>query len=236
MPGLDAIVLAGGLGTRLRSAVPHLPKALAPVGGRPFLDFLLAQLGSFHRLHRVILATGYKGEMIEARYRDQRTYGFQIGFSVESCPMGTGGALLRALPLTDSPQVLLLNGDSYVEFSLDALLEAHSKSGAAVTMVVTEVESVARYGAVLLDDTGCKVTGFAEKSGGARSGLINAGCYLLDRKAFEGFEVQPQSLEKDLLPRLINGTFAVRGSKRFIDIGTPETYHIADEFFARTLA
>lgn len=226
---MDAIILAGGQGTRLRPVVSDVPKALARVGERPFLDLLLRQLQGFGSVEKVVLAVGYKSAQIEAEYRNDRRFGFPIEFSVEHAPLGTAGAIFLALRSTCSQDVLVLNGDSYVEFELSALAANHSRHAAAITMVVVEVADAERFGSVIVDGSSERVRGFAEKTGSHTPGLINAGCYVLARRVFEDIPIEPASFERDVIPRHLAATYAHRASGKFIDIGTPESYRRAAE-------
>jgi D-glycero-alpha-D-manno-heptose 1-phosphate guanylyltransferase len=229
---LDAIVLAGGLGTRLRDAVPDLPKPLAPINGRPFLDILLAFLERSGVVNRVFLAVGYMGHKIIERYDGSRRYGFDIRFSLEQGPLGTGGAIKKAIKQTDSGDILCLNGDSLVVVDLPGVVEFHTKAHAAMTMVVREVDNTDRYGAVHMDD-GMRIKRYAEKNNQGRSGYINAGTYVFQRRLFDDVDERPISLEKELLPEFLDKD--VRGyvsSGKFIDIGTPETYKIASHYLS----
>jgi NDP-sugar pyrophosphorylase family protein len=227
---MDAIILAGGMGTRLQSVVTDVPKPLAPVNGRPFMDIILSQLDSFRSFGKVVLAVGHKADMIESHYRNSVAFGFAMEFSSEATPLGTGGALIQALSRTSSQNVLLLNGDSYVEFDLGRLVERHTRHNAHVTMVVVAVEDTSRFGRVTLDASGSMVQGFTEKSGSAGPGYINGGCYLLARRYFEGGAVRPTSFERDMLPAHLGWTCAEPGTGRFIDIGVPESYSLAPEY------
>ena len=230
MDPIDTIILAGGLGTRLRQAVPDLPKPLAPVNGRPFLDILLRQLAAFAGIRKVVLAIGYKAEVIKTHYQGNHGHRFDLEFCVENVPMGTGGAILQALPFTGSRDVLVMNGDSYIDFDLERLLATHSERAAEVTMVVTEVEDTARFGSIKLDTSSSRVVEFVEKGSGGGRGFINAGCYLLARKVFEREPLQPVSFEKDILPRHLHSTYAQVARGKFIDIGVPESYRFAAEY------
>jgi D-glycero-alpha-D-manno-heptose 1-phosphate guanylyltransferase len=227
---MDAIILAGGLGTRLQPVVSAVPKPLAPVAGRPFLDILLAQLHKFGCVRKVILAVGHKAQMIQARYQNAEDYGFDIEFSLEQSPLGTGGAVCQALSLTASEDVLVLNGDSYVEFELEALAAMHASNNASVTMVVVEVADTSRFGRVMLDLPRGRVIEFTEKGGASGRGFINAGCYLLAREAFEPVSFGASSFETDLLPQRISTTYALIATGKFIDIGVPESYAAAAEY------
>lgn len=226
---IDVVILCGGLGTRLREAIPDRPKALAPVGGRPFLDILVEDLIR-QGFRRFILCVGHlKGQIID-RYKARNDAEFL--FSLESSPLGTGGALRNALPLIRSHPVLVVNGDSYCCVEYRNLLQFHSERSAAATLVLTEPEKRRDGGLVRVDETH-RILSFAEKSGppGFR-GLISAGIYLLQIDAI-GLKslVPPFSLEHDVFPSLVNSKlcfgFIIAGP--LVDIGTPERYRKADE-------
>jgi len=228
-----ALVLAGGLGTRLRSVVTDRPKVLALVAGRPYLAHLLDQLADAG-LRRVVLCTGYRADQVRAtfgtRYRE-----LELLYSEEDRPLGTAGALRLALPQADSEILLVLNGDSYCAADLSAFWrfhEGHRGSGHSASLVLTRVASTRRYGRVEINSNGA-VTRFLEKGAVDGPGLINAGIYLLDRGVVEPIPAaQPVSLERDMFPSWIAGSlYGFAASSAFIDIGTPESYAAADRFF-----
>jgi len=225
MERISAIILAGGLGTRLREVVTDVPKPLAPVGGQPFLDILLEQLATSGCISHVVLAIGHLAEKVVATYQGRTEFGFSIGFSIEQELLGTGGAINLALAKTVSPLVLALNGDSYVDVDLQSLIAAHQAHGGAMTMVLRQVADANRYGSVTIDASN-RVVSFAEKSPAQLGGLINAGVYLFRRELFAGLsEHQVISLERDLFPKfLAEGVYGFVSNGRFIDIGIPETY------------
>ncbi len=228
-----ALVLAGGLGTRLRSVVSDRPKVLARVAGRPYLAHLLDQLADAG-LRRVVLCTGYRADQIQlsfgARYRE-----LDLLYSEEGQPLGTAGALRLALPHADSETLLVLNGDSYCAADLSAFWcfhEGHSRSAPSASLVLTEAAETCRFGRVDINSKGA-VTRFLEKGDAGGPGLINAGIYLLDRALVESIPAaQPVSLERDVYPnRIARGLYGFATSSAFIDIGTPESYAAADRFF-----
>lgn len=227
---IDAIILVGGLGSRLRSVVRDVPKPMAPVKGRPFLDLLLEQLGGFSAVRRVILAAGYKAEIVRSHYQGAKGFHFDIDLSIENEPIGTGGAIGKALWMTAGPYVLVMNGDSYVEFDLQLLVRRHIENEASVTIVVVEVADTSRFGSVSIDADTQKVTGFREKTPAGGPGWVNAGCYLLSRAAFSGLSEGVASFERDILPRYLDSTYALMSMGKFIDIGVPEAYAKAAEF------
>lgn len=231
MEKIDAVILAGGLGTRLKGIAPDLPKVLMPVDGKPFLEILLRVLDRSGRVGKVVLAVGHMADKVVERYRDSASFGFGIAFSVEKALLGTGGAIRLALEQAESEDVLVLNGDSFAEVDYGELLAAHGKRKAALTLVVREVPDAGRYGTVSMDRDG-RVLSFEEKKEGSGPGFINAGVYLFRRRLFDGVEKgKVLSMEKDLLPSFLDKPvygFVSRG--KFIDIGIPETYRASAEY------
>ncbi len=229
---MDAIILAGGLGTRLKPAISAVPKPLAPIGKLPFLDILLKQLNPFKQINKVILAIGYKAELIIQRYQGSYKYHFEIDFSIENAPLGTGGAIKHALPHTTSDEVLILNGDSYVEFDLTNLQKTHIKNKASLTLVTVKVNDTERYGSVDIDMSTMRITQFSEKQKAKGAGFINAGCYLLEKRLFDHIPGKRNiSFEKRILPTFLEKRIYAKISKgKFIDIGTPESFFSAKDY------
>lgn len=227
---MTAVILAGGLGTRLLTVVADRPKVLAEVNGRPFLCYLLDKLTAAG-FQRIILCTGYMAETV-SRILGSRYGDAELHYSVEIEPLGTGGALRLALPLVFSDPVLVLNGDSFCDLDLCRFAEEHGRHDALASMALAEVADVSRYGAVDIASDGT-LTAFEEK--GQRSGLgrINAGIYLLARPVLEAIPAGTSySLERDLFPGLIgNGLYGYAQPCRFIDIGIPDDYQAATAFF-----
>jgi len=226
LPVAGVIILAGGAGTRLRSVLADTQKVVAPVGGRPMLSFLLDQC-RHAGVREVTLAVGYRADQVRERLGESYD-GMSIRYSVEPSPLGTGGAIaLAAAGLGDGP-VVVLNGDSFVDVDIAAVLAWHRARRARATVVLTEVADSGRYGSVSVDAQG-RVLAFAEKSiTGSGRGLVNAGIYVLERDALRAFPAGAHSIERDVLPALVGqGLFAWRVPGRFIDIGLPETYAAA---------
>lgn len=226
-----AAILAGGLGTRLRSAVADRPKVLAPVQGRPFLAHVLERLAAAS-VCRAVLLTGYLSEQVRDVLGDSCA-GVRLVYSAEPEPLGTAGAVRHALPHLAAPTVLLLNGDSCCDVSLAAFRSFHRRHLAEASLVLARVPDVSRFGRVETGPGGL-VRCFEEKAGAAGRGWINAGIYLLDRALIAALpEGRPASLEGDLLPAWVAAGRAhgYRCRGRFLDIGTPESYAEADDFF-----
>jgi NDP-sugar pyrophosphorylase family protein len=227
---VTAAILAGGLGTRLRSVVADCPKVLASVRGRPFLTYLLDRL-AMAAIREVVLLTGYGAEQVRDVLGE--TYGpMRLVYSVEPAPLGTAGALRQALPYYGSPTVLLLNGDSYSDVDLGAFRRFHA---GGVSLVLAQVPDVSRYGQVCVGRDG-RIVRFEEKGGADGPGWINAGIYLLDRSLIEEIPQRPGSLERELLPAWVldRRVRVFCRDSRFLDIGTPESYAVAEDFFRPT--
>ena len=228
---LRAFLLCGGAGTRLRPVLADRPKSMAPISGTPFLELLLESLRS-QGLGDVILGTGYMGEKIENYFGDGSKFGIRIRYSKEQEPLGTAGALKLAEPLISDP-VLVLNGDSYVDWKLVPMLELFTAKNADLVIVVQAVADVDRYGSVALDQEG-RVTQFVEKGAAAGPGLINAGVYLIRKQIVRDLPADTAiSLEREIFPRLLNGrVYGLISRGLFIDIGMPDDFNRAQTLLA----
>ena len=230
MKAHEAVILAGGRGTRIQHLLHNLPKPMASVAGRPFLEWVILLLKD-QGVRRVILSTGYRGEVIEEYFGDGTKWEMDIGYSRDPFPLGTGGAVRQAIGQIRSGRFLVLNGDSYCRFDLNRLERTHEKSHARVTIWLSMMEDYRRYGSVEIDAESA-IRSFREKSPEKRGGLVNAGIYLFERTAAEQIsERTATSIETDILPGLIcQGLFAVVGDHPLLDIGTPETFSQATHF------
>ena len=231
LEGVSATILAGGLGTRLRSVVSDRPKVLAPVAGKPCLAHLLDQLARAG-IRETTLLLGHAADQVQAAFGTEFD-GMKLAYSVEAEPLGTGGALRLALPHLQHKTVLLLNGDSYCDVDLDALLAFHRAHSGFATLTLAEVSDGSRYGRVHLNEHR-RIERFEEKGGASGPGWINAGVYLFARVALS--EIEPGravSLEREVLPNWVSRgeVFGFPARGRFIDIGTPESYAEAEAFF-----
>lgn len=232
MEALTAVILAGGLGTRLRTVVSDRPKVLAAVEGRPFLAYLFDQLVAFNVRH-VVLCTGYLGEQIEATF-GRRYQSLALNYSQESTPLGTGGALRAALSLCRSDPVLVMNGDSFCVADLRSFYAWYQEKQLTTgALLLTKVDHVERYGQVRLAAEGL-IAEFNEKGRATGAGWINAGVYLLSQALLASIpHERAVSLENDMFPIWrAEGLYGFQGSGKFIDIGLPETYFSARDFFA----
>lgn len=231
LAGVTAVILAGGMGTRLRPVVADRPKVLAHVRGKPFLAYLLEQVAGAGIMH-CVLCVGYLGERIRAAFGNAYA-GMRLVYSQESIPLGTAGALRLALPLLGSDPVLAMNGDSFCDVNLSDLWVWHSRHSASATLVLVEASNPMRYGRVSVSADG-RIIGFDEKKGGEELGWINAGVYVLKRALLESIPMgRTVSLETEMFPAWIGrGLYCRQSTGRFLDIGTLESYVLAERFFA----
>lgn len=225
---LTCVILVGGLGLRLRPAVADSPKSMAPIKGRPFLEYLLEQVRSA-RFTDLVLCVGHRAEVIEDHFADGRRFGLRIRYSREQQLLGTAGALSRAGHLIRSDPFLAMNGDSYCDIEFGALLSRHRLQGASATMVATWADDRSRCGSVVLGprDT---VVGFSEKEEVNGPGYVNAGIYVLNRAILDLIPAGiPCSIEREIFPSLVGrGLYAFKASGVFIDIGTPSELQRAE--------
>ncbi len=232
MAPVEGILLAGGLGTRLRSVLPDLPKCLAPVAGKPFLSYIFAYLAR-EGLRRLILALGYKADAIQTWVQND-AWPFEIDFAIETIPLGTGGAIKNAWRLTTAPHVLVLNGDTFCPAPLSDFYQAHLQKQADISLISVFVSPAERYGTLSLSP-GDWVQAFQEKQPRS-TGWINAGFYLISRSWWEkqtfpdtfSWETYLQNaLESTSTPKI----YAHRLSNTpFIDIGVPDDYARAQSY------
>jgi D-glycero-alpha-D-manno-heptose 1-phosphate guanylyltransferase len=226
-----AFVLCGGQGTRLRSALADRPKSMALIAGKPFLQLLIERLRC-QGIGDVILGTGYMSEKIESYFGSGNRLAMRIRLSRENEPLGTGGALKLAESLISDP-VLVLNGDSYVEWNLASMVEMFTARDAAMVIVLQAVADVTRYGSVTVNYDG-RITAFVEKGADGGPGLINAGVYLLRKQIVRDLPARTAiSLEKDVFPRLLDrGVYGLICTGLFIDIGIPDDFKRAQTLLA----
>ena len=230
---IKAVLLVGGMGTRLRSVVPNAPKPMASLGSRSFLELLVLQLRA-QGIRRLVMCTGYLSEQIEEQFGDGRNLDIAIEYSKELQPLGTAGAVKLADPLLQGvSEFLVMNGDSFIEIDFHKLIRFHHEHGGLASIAVRRVDNANRYGMVHADASG-RITTFAEKTSGEAPGLINAGVYVFSSAVLGHIPKGPASLEKDVFPKLLNqGMYALEYGGMFIDIGTPEDYVRAQELSER---
>jgi len=230
---LTAVILAGGLGTRLRQGGGQGQKVLASIQGKPFLVYLLEWVADFGVRHAV-LCTGYRGDEVKSAL-GERWKAVRLSYSQEPVALGTAGALRLALPLCQSDPLLVMNGDSYYAINLEAFFAWHCHQKALGSLALAYESNFSRYGQVVVEAEG-NISRFVEKGKAAGPGWINAGIYLLSHSLLNTIPPQqPVSLELEMFPRWIaDGILGYRTTGRFIDIGTPESLALAEAFFGGT--
>ena len=220
----QALILAGGLGTRLKETIGDVPKPMAMIRGRPFLEYLIMQLRRFS-FNDITLLVGYGKEAIKTYFGDGNRWGVRIGYTEEKELLGTGGALRLALELIQSTDVLIMNGDSYADTDLEVFFQFHKKNKALLTMLLVPAPEDSRYGFVEVDRDH-RLISFKEKNKDKAGKLINAGLYAANREFFEEIPKKgPASLENNVIPSCLDKRcFGFVANSYFIDIGTPESY------------
>jgi NDP-sugar pyrophosphorylase family protein len=224
MHDMNAVLLVGGMGTRLHPVVSSIPKPMASVGDRPFLELLVRQLGH-QGFRRLVMCTCHLADQIQSEFGDGRDFDVEIRYSKEPHPLGTAGAIKFAQGLLNNDaDFLVLNGDSFLEIDFSQVVRFHAKHSGLLSIAVTQVQDARRYGTVRVNEAG-RVTALAEKADRDTPGLINAGVYVFSGAALSHIPEAPSSLERDVIPQLLDhGVYALEQKGLFIDIGTPEDY------------
>jgi len=223
---IDTVILAGGLGTRLRSVIKDKPKCLAPINGKPFIDILLDDCIN-QGLRRFILCVGYLKEQV-IEHLNQRN-DCEIVFSVENTPLGTGGALKNAEIYIKSDPFLVMNGDTLNYFNINDFFRFHRLKKSFLSIVLANKKIQNDYGSVAIDQNS-KIIGFIEKNKRNKNRVVNAGIYMFNMNIIKNIK-SISSLEKDFLPFVINeiDCFGYKIKKPFVDIGTGNTYYLANK-------
>ena len=225
---MQAILLCGGMGTRLRSVVSDRPKPMADICGKPFLQYLLEMLRE-KGITEVIFALGYMGEMIEEYFQDGSAFGLKIAYSYEEDPLGTGGAIRNALPKIMEEEVLVLNADTYFPMDYQGLYRFHQENDGDFSLATRAVPDISRYGAVRRDAAG-RILAWNEKledGGQPLAGEINGGIYVMKKSLIAEIPEGKQSLEQDCVPKWLSEgkrIFGLPFEGYFMDIGIPKDY------------
>lgn len=230
----EAIILAGGFGTRLQSLVNEVPKPMAPINNEPFLNYLFDYLKHYQIKH-VVLSTGYLSEKIIDYYKSEFN-GIKISYTKEELPLGTGGGIRLALEKCTTSNVLVLNGDSFFDIDIESYNQNHIHSNAQHSLALREIDNASRYGTIKRGNDN-SIIAFKEKDNREHSGLINGGVYILNRELFLD-QTQANttfSIEKDFYENRISelNIFGFEYNGYFIDIGIPEDYKKAQDDFKR---
>ena len=221
---VDVIILAGGLGSRLAPRLAGKPKILAPVNGKPFLDFLFRWLSS-HGAKKIILSLGYLADQVIEHIEKNEKYDMEIVYAVEDRQLGTAGALSFVAEYIEKYPAIVLNGDSFVSADFCKLIEFHKTRSPLVTILSTFVGDIKRFGEIRISSN-ANIVSFREKRNYSSSGYINAGIYVMSYEAVEFIKTfDTGSLEIDVFSHMKLGDLkAYQGKFDFIDIGTPQSY------------
>jgi D-glycero-alpha-D-manno-heptose 1-phosphate guanylyltransferase len=225
----DVIILAGGLGTRLHHILSGIPKPMAPVNNFPFLHYLLQYLQKFNP-PRIILSVGYEYQQITSYFGNQFS-GIELVYSIEETPLGTGGAIKKALEISTTNNSFVINGDTFFDIDIDRMEKQHLLTKKEVTIAVKEMQKFNRYGTLKIEND--RISEFIEKKQ-VEKGFINAGIYAIDRNAFLSCNWPEKfSFENDFFEKFSNQFFfsPFFSDGYFIDIGIPDDYHkVQDDF------
>ena len=229
----DAIILAGGFGTRLQQLVKDIPKPMAPVNGRPFLDYQLEYLGN-EGIQKVILSVGYLWEQIHEHYGNKYKK-IDIDYSVENSPLGTGGGIKKAMTKISTDEVFIINGDTLFMVNLLKFRHFHQSKFSKISIVLRELDNIERFGSVVISGDN-RIIDFKEKNENKGKGLINGGIYLINKDFFLEQEFPEKfSIEKDCFEKLyeVHEIYGKVCRQYFLDIGIPEDYKKAQHEFKR---
>ncbi|MBW7990853.1 MAG: NTP transferase domain-containing protein [Planctomycetes bacterium] len=228
---IDVVILCGGIGSRLRGTVDDRPKSMVQINQQPFLDILIDYFCGFG-FSRFVLCTGHMSEVIQEHYSHKKG-SLEFIVSNEQIPLGTAGSIKNAERFIQSEPFLVTNGDSFCPMNLAEFYDFHLLKQALMSMAVVESEDTSDCGLVTLDNLQ-RISGFEEKKAKARTGYINVGIYLFQKKILSFIPANTKySLEYDLFPKLTNlDSFAFVSRAELIDIGTPERYERASSFFS----
>ncbi|RZQ62707.1 sugar phosphate nucleotidyltransferase [Amycolatopsis suaedae] len=237
-PGVDAVVLVGGKGTRLRPLTLSAPKPMLPTAGVPFLAHLLSRIRAAGITH-VVLGTSYRAEVFEEHFGDGAALGLEIDYVVEAEPLDTGGAIRNVFDRLRADDAVIFNGDILSGADLGALLSTHRDAGADVTLHLQRVADPSRFGSVPTDAAG-RVTAFLEKTPDPPTDQINAGCYVFRRQVIERIPAGRRvSVERETFPGLLAAGAHVHGfvdDSYWLDVGTPEAFVRGSADLVRGLA
>jgi len=228
----EAIVLAGGLGTRLQTIVKDTPKPMAEVAGKPFLDYIMSYLYK-NSIRKVVLAVGYKYEVIQAYFDNPlNNWGIDIKFSIENEPLGTGGGIYNAFKFIEGQHAFVINGDTYFDVPLQQMVHQFEKKSAEMVFALKKLQNAQRYGSVKCADDG-RILSFSEKVNDD-SATINGGIYIMKKLLTERFPMSGKfSIEEQLFQNKLSLILAYGEiyPGKFIDIGIPEDFNRAQTFF-----
>lgn len=229
---LEAIVLAGGQGTRLKGVISDIPKPMAPIGKRPFLEILFDQLIE-NKITNVVLSVGYKWEVIK-NYFGENYKSLSIKYAIEDTPLGTGGGIKMASELINDDEFIIINGDTFFDINFSEFYDFHKQNNADLSICLKELSNFNRYGSVELNSNN-KITHFKEKQP-ITKGYINGGIYIVKKIILSKISQKKFSFEKDIMELMINklNILGFKANNYFIDIGIPNDYQKAINYFNKS--
>lgn len=230
---MEAIILAGGFGTRLKEIIKEVPKPMALINGRPFLEYQINYLKYFG-VKRVIMSVGYKYEFISSHFKNEFN-NIEIDYAIEEEPLGTGGGIQLALNKIKDTQALVVNGDTLFEVDIVKFFNFFKDNNADMCLALRKLDDVSRYGTVEINQDN-EIFAFKEKKQNNKEGYINGGVYILKKNIFEDTSLDEKfSLEKDFFEAYIDKKqmFGYLSDDYFLDIGIPEDYNKAQDEFKR---
>jgi D-glycero-alpha-D-manno-heptose 1-phosphate guanylyltransferase len=230
---IDVFILCGGEGKRLKKISGRVPKPMACIGRKVFLDILIDYLRGFG-FKRIILGIGYQAQFIRKYYKKHKIPGLEIIFSEENKPLGTGGAVKKAKRLIKSESFLVLNGDTFSKFNAKKFIRFYQQKQARLLILLRKAKASKDYGSITTDRQS-RIISFNEKSASTHGNFVNGGVYLFSKGVFPEMPKQARfSLEYDFFPRMIGkGFYGYKESGFFIDIGTPERYLSAKKYLLK---
>lgn len=236
---MEVVILAGGLGSRLRTAVDGTPKCLAPISGKPFLWFLCQYLKQYDVSH-VVFSVGYlKEQVYQWVDMSKRTFPFDVSFAEELSPLGTGGAIKNSLNYIRGEETLVLNGDTFFDVPLDIFFQSHKKTKSHISIALKRMKNFDRYGMVEIDESNSKILNFSEKKY-CKDGLINGGIYLINKNCILNQGLPTKfSFETEFLQNHCGKDGFIYGfpyENYFIDIGIPDDYDRAQHELGNDIA
>ena len=222
----EAIILAGGFGTRLQSVVSDRPKALVEVSGRPFIEYQLEWLMQ-QGIRNVTLAVHYMAEQLQVFTEQWDNKNINLSVVYEQKPLGTGGALVNVIRQKKiTGNVLVINGDTLFKFEIEPAQNLFENNIGTVVLIASEMRDASRFGTITIKNS--FVCSFQQATGKIKSGIVSSGAYIMDSSLFMDKELKPFSLEYDLFPELANKrkllAYVVDPDKGFLDMGTPDSY------------
>lgn len=226
---MQAVIMAGGFGTRLRPLTNDLPKPMVPIIDKPIIKYIINNLKKYG-ITDIIVTLGYKPERIMDYLGDGSKHGVRIRYSVEDIPLGTAGGIKKVASMIDGSFVVI-SGDALTNIELDGMISHHMSHGKLITMAVKEMDDVSDFGVVRCEDDGT-VTSFIEKPTHSLDKLVNTGIYILEKRVFDFIPDGKYDFARELFPNMMDNLSAYRMKEYWSDIGTLSSYYLTNNYVA----